>query len=192
LHAYVERTEKVVNKSSTLKKNFYFPKILLEDIDVTKELILFCNRSICLESSNLTCTKIFSWLPLGSHHHCRKHTSFSLGETMASTNKTMFDTPTKIKHGKLLSMVGKKKPSLSKVSKPPVFKSSSSTRGVAALVTAASRQRQKRIGGGQRGGTVARLWQWQRQRGGGGGSSAAMAAARRRCGGGAAVVRGRR
>ncbi len=33
--AYVERTEKVANESSTLKKNFYFPKILLEDIDIT-------------------------------------------------------------------------------------------------------------------------------------------------------------
>jgi hypothetical protein len=45
---------------------------------------------------------------LGSHHHCCKHTSFLLGETMASTNDTMFDTPTKIKHGKSLLMVGKK------------------------------------------------------------------------------------
>jgi hypothetical protein len=52
-------------------------------------------------------------LPVCSHHHCRHHTvsaqhSF-LGETMASTNKTMFDTPTKKKNGKLLLKVGEKK-----------------------------------------------------------------------------------
>jgi hypothetical protein len=51
-------------------------------------------------------------LPVCSHCHCCKHTvapkhSF-LGETMASTNETMFDTPTKNKSGKLLSKVGKK------------------------------------------------------------------------------------
>ncbi len=51
-------------------------------------------------------------LPVCSHHHRRHHTvaaqhSF-LGETMASTNETMFDTPTKKKNGKLLSKVEKK------------------------------------------------------------------------------------
>ena len=52
-------------------------------------------------------------LPVCSHHHCCHHTvaaqhSF-LGETMASTNKTMFDTPTKKKNGKLLLKVGELK-----------------------------------------------------------------------------------
>jgi hypothetical protein len=47
-----------------------------------------------------------------SHRHRCKHTvapkhSF-LGETMASTNKTMFDTPTKNKNSKSLSKVEKK------------------------------------------------------------------------------------
>jgi hypothetical protein len=69
-------------------------------------------------------------LPVCSHcHHC-KHTvapkhSF-LGETMASTNETMFDTLTKNKNGKLLLKVGKK-PALSKVLIPLVFESSPST-----------------------------------------------------------------
>ena len=51
-------------------------------------------------------------LPVCSHRHRCKHTvapkhSF-LGETMASTNETMFNTPTKNKNGKSLSKVGKK------------------------------------------------------------------------------------
>ncbi len=69
-------------------------------------------------------------LPVCSHHHRRHHTvaaqhSF-LGETMASTNETMFDTPTKKNNGKSLSKVRKKR-TTSKVVISPVFESSPST-----------------------------------------------------------------
>jgi hypothetical protein len=46
---------------------------------------------------------------------------------MASTNKTMFDTPTKKKNGKLLLKVGEKKWTTSEVVISPVFESSLST-----------------------------------------------------------------
>ncbi len=79
----------------------------------------------------LTSTNNTLILPVCSHRHHCKHTvspkhSF-LGETMASTNETMFDTPTKNKNGKSLSKVGKKNLCLSKVWIPPVFESSPST-----------------------------------------------------------------
>ncbi len=45
---------------------------------------------------------------------------------MASTNETLFNTPTKNKNGKLLLKV-EKKPTLSEVLIPPVIESSSST-----------------------------------------------------------------
>ncbi len=69
-------------------------------------------------------------LPVCSHHHPHHHTvtaqhSF-FGETMASTNETMFNTPTEKKNGELLLKVGKKR-TTSEVVISPVFESSLST-----------------------------------------------------------------
>ncbi len=45
---YVERAEKVVNESSTLTKNFYLTKILLEDLITRRNLYLVSlNAYLC-------------------------------------------------------------------------------------------------------------------------------------------------
>ena len=53
---YVEHTEKVVNESSTLTKNFYFPKILLEDLITRRNLYLVSlNAYLCEKYSSRVC-----------------------------------------------------------------------------------------------------------------------------------------
>ncbi len=53
---YVEHTEKVVNESSTLTKNFYFLKILLEDFITRRNLYLVSlNAYLCENYSSCVC-----------------------------------------------------------------------------------------------------------------------------------------
>ncbi len=53
---YVEHTEKVVNESSTLTKNFYFSKILLEDLITRRNLYLVSlNAYLCEKYSSFVC-----------------------------------------------------------------------------------------------------------------------------------------
>jgi hypothetical protein len=55
---YVEHTEKVVNESSTLPKNFYFLKILLEDLITRRNLYLVSlNAYLCEKYSS----RVFHW-----------------------------------------------------------------------------------------------------------------------------------
>ncbi len=142
--AYVEHTEKgeplhlVCFKLEHIR--FFMWGWLERKFNWRKRIYIF-RRSIGGYRShigiNTFSQQIHSWcgllLPLlvCSHHHRRHHTvaaqhSF-LGETMASTNKTMFDTPTKKKNGQSLSKVGKIKRTTSKVVISPVFESSLST-----------------------------------------------------------------
>ncbi len=56
LCVYVEHTEKVVSESSTLTKNFYFPKILLEDLITRRNLYLVSlNAYLCEKYSSRVC-----------------------------------------------------------------------------------------------------------------------------------------
>ncbi len=117
---YVERTEKVVNESSTLTKNFYFPKILLGESITRRNLYLVSlNAYLCEKYSSRVCHWAITATAVGIIHvnyYIKPWQTLTLSlipPQKLNTVSCCFQSWTKNKSSKL--------------SKPPLVKSSPST-----------------------------------------------------------------